>query len=136
MDHCRPERDKAALYGFSLPAGTWMFAVKVNNKEVWNKVKEGEVRGFSIEGYFVDQDFGLRGGSQNALPQLPSDPETLLALKNIVLEEMEPLGMLDNMPLFATQEEAELLGELFLDCLGSHSHNLDGVEVWMPADAS
>ena len=130
-----PERDKAALYGFSLPAGTWMLAVKVNNKEVWNKVKEGEVRGFSIEGYFVDQVISASAvDHRTPCPNCPSDPETLLALKNIVLEEMEPLGMLDNMPLFATQEEAELFGELFLDCLGSHSHNLDGVEVWMPCE--
>jgi len=33
-----------------------MGAVKVNNDEVWNDyVKTGKVRGFSIEGYFVDK---------------------------------------------------------------------------------
>jgi hypothetical protein len=29
--------------------------MKVNNDEVWNDVKEGKVKGFSIEGYFADK---------------------------------------------------------------------------------
>jgi phage head maturation protease len=47
--------DKSKLYGFSLPKGTWMISMKVNNDEVWQKVKDGDVKGFSIEGYFVDK---------------------------------------------------------------------------------
>jgi hypothetical protein len=49
------EKDKSKLYGFDLPKGTWMISVKVNNEEVWNDVKEGKVKGFSIEGYFADK---------------------------------------------------------------------------------
>ena len=47
--------DKSRKYGFDLPKGTWMISMKVNNDEVWNKVKAGEVKGFSIEGYFADK---------------------------------------------------------------------------------
>ena len=47
--------DKSVKYGFNLPNGTWMISMKVNNDEIWNKVKAGEVKGFSIEGYFVDK---------------------------------------------------------------------------------
>ena len=47
--------DKSRLYNFNLPKGTWMISMKVNNDEVWKKVKDGEVKGFSIEGYFVDK---------------------------------------------------------------------------------
>jgi len=47
--------DKSKLYGFSLPKGTWMISMKVDNDEVWNNVKEGKVKGFSIEGYFADK---------------------------------------------------------------------------------
>jgi len=50
-----PEKDKSAAYGFSLPKGTWMISMKVNNQDVWKKVKDGEVKGFSIEGYFADK---------------------------------------------------------------------------------
>jgi len=47
--------DKSRLYNFNLPKGTWMISMKVNNDDIWNKVKAGEVKGFSIEGYFVDK---------------------------------------------------------------------------------
>jgi hypothetical protein len=47
--------DKSRLYGFDLPVGTWMISMKVNNDEVWGDVKEGKVKGFSIEGYFADK---------------------------------------------------------------------------------
>jgi hypothetical protein len=49
------EHDKSKKYGFSLPIGTWMISMKVNNEEVWAKVKDGSVKGFSIEGYFADK---------------------------------------------------------------------------------
>jgi hypothetical protein len=49
------QKDKSNLYGFDLPKGTWMISMKVNNEEVWNDVKEGKVKGFSIEGYFADK---------------------------------------------------------------------------------
>ena len=32
--------------------GTWMLAAKINNDEVWQLIKEGVLRGFSIEGFF------------------------------------------------------------------------------------
>jgi hypothetical protein len=49
------QNDKSKNYGFDLPKGTWMISMKVNNDEIWNKVKLGEVKGFSIEGYFADR---------------------------------------------------------------------------------
>ena len=49
------KQDKSAKYGFSLPKGTWMISMKVNNDEVWKDVKAGKVKGFSIEGYFADK---------------------------------------------------------------------------------
>jgi len=35
--------------------GTWMISMKVDNDEVWQDVKDGKVKGFSIEGYFADK---------------------------------------------------------------------------------
>lgn len=50
------EKDKSAFYGLSMPVGTWMTAIKVDNDEIWNDyVKTGKVKGFSIEGYFADK---------------------------------------------------------------------------------
>ena len=44
--------DKSLKYGFDLPNGTWFAVMKVENDEAWQKVKNGEVKGFSIEGNF------------------------------------------------------------------------------------
>ena len=46
-------KDKSALYGLSLPVGSWVGTFKVNNDDIWNNyVKTGDVKGFSIEGMF------------------------------------------------------------------------------------
>ena len=49
------EQDKSRMYDLNVPMGTWMVSMKVNNDDVWKKVKAGEVKGFSIEGYFADK---------------------------------------------------------------------------------
>lgn len=46
-------KDKTALYNMNLPVGTWAGVFKIDNDEIWNDyVKEGKVKGFSIEGLF------------------------------------------------------------------------------------
>lgn len=50
-----PNMDKAKVYGYDVPKGTWMISMKVDNEEVWKDVKAGKVKGFSIEGYFADK---------------------------------------------------------------------------------
>lgn len=43
--------DKSRFYGLSVPKGTWMIEVKVEDTEFWNKeVKDNGKFGFSIEG--------------------------------------------------------------------------------------
>ena len=52
-----PKNDKANMYGFTdLPKGTWMVKMKVHNKDIWDKVKSGELRGFSVSGYFEEYE--------------------------------------------------------------------------------
>lgn len=42
------------LKGFEDVAdGSWFISAKVNNEDVWNKVKSGEIKGFSVEGLFT-----------------------------------------------------------------------------------
>ena len=50
------EMDKSRLYGYkNLPKGTWMVSMKIENDAIWDMVKRKEVKGYSIEGYFVDK---------------------------------------------------------------------------------
>ncbi len=48
--------DKSRKFGLDMPLGTWMVSVKVNNDLIWDEfVKTKKVKGFSIEGFFVDK---------------------------------------------------------------------------------
>jgi len=47
--------DKSTLYGYSLPVGTWMVKLSISNDEIWQKIKSGELKGLSIEGYFTNK---------------------------------------------------------------------------------
>jgi hypothetical protein len=50
-----PEHDKSTLYGYKPVVGEWFGIYKVGDGRVWNEfVKTGKVRGFSIEGFFVN----------------------------------------------------------------------------------
>jgi len=49
------DQDKSKLYGYDLPNGTWFVKMKIENDELWNKIKEGELKGLSIEGYFTNK---------------------------------------------------------------------------------
>ena len=89
------DMDKSKKYGLSLPKGTWMVSVKVNNDDIWNNyVKEGKVKGFSIEGFFADK---LNGPNESVEEDFSSDEldaiATLYELEDAMLasygEELE-----------------------------------------------
>ena len=50
-----PEMDKSKSLGFNLPESTWMVSYKINNKETWKKIKDGDLRGFSVTGNFIEK---------------------------------------------------------------------------------
>jgi hypothetical protein len=47
--------DKTALYGIEATVGSWAIGMKVDNDDVWQRIKAGEVLGFSIEGLFDEK---------------------------------------------------------------------------------
>ena len=49
------DSDKSKLYGYDLNDGTWFVKMKIENDELWERIKSGELKGLSIEGYFVDK---------------------------------------------------------------------------------
>jgi len=49
------DEDKSNKYGYNdLPVGTWFVSMKVRNDDVWKKVKNGELKGFSVSGFFEE----------------------------------------------------------------------------------
>ena len=102
------EKDKTALYGYSLPVGTWAVSMRIENDDVWERIKDGELQGLSIEGYFVDK------------------------MQTLSKEKLaEPVGEVDGLPLYEKKEDAlAAAGEL--GCDGTHEHSIDGVTYYMP----
>mgnify|MGYP003132740741 CR=1 FL=1 len=49
------EQDKSNLYGYDLSVGTWFVKMKIENEDLWQRIKAGEIKGLSIEGYFIDK---------------------------------------------------------------------------------
>lgn len=50
-------KDKANALGINVPEGTWMVGMKVNNIETWERVKAGELKGFSVESMLTLEEF-------------------------------------------------------------------------------
>ena len=74
-----PKMDKANLYGFQLKKGTWMVKMKIENDDLWQKVKSGDIKGLSIEGYFTSK-------YQEMQKKEPTNEEILKALNEIIKE--------------------------------------------------
>jgi hypothetical protein len=54
------DADKSIALGMNeLPDGTWFIGAKVEDDSVWNDIKAGKVRGFSIEGYFSEVNVSM-----------------------------------------------------------------------------
>ena len=71
------EQDKSRMYGLDVPVGSWMVSMKVENDAIWETfVKNGTVKGFSIEGYFANK-FELK----NEKP-VSSDIDVLTAIEH------------------------------------------------------
>ena len=130
------KNDKSNLYGFQdVPVGSWFVKMKIYNDEVWQEVKENKLRGYSIEGYFVDKVVEMQ--KQDILDLAEEctecqEKELLEGIKDILLNaELKPDKTLDGTPVYRDIEKAELYGELFFDCSGSHAHEIDGETFYM-----
>jgi hypothetical protein len=90
------EQDKSKLFGFNLPDGTWFVKMKIENDEIWNKIKDGELKGLSIEGYFINK-------MEKMGKQQFSNEDILEALSELIKEKTElkaekvELGLVDDL---------------------------------------
>ena len=103
-------KDKSNLYGYELPKGTWFVSMRIENDEVWQQIKSGELKGLSIEGYFVNA------------------AEKMSKVGSMVTEGKD--GEID-LPLYDNEEEALAVAKE-MGCEGVHEHTLDGKTVYMP----
>ena len=50
-----PLNDKSNALGLDYPEGTWVVSMKVQNKELWDDIKKGKYKGYSVEGFFEEK---------------------------------------------------------------------------------
>ena len=80
-----PYRDKANALGFNVPKNTWMVGMKVNNIDTWERVKSGELKGFSVESAIHLEEFNKVENNDN----MEVENETFWAkLKNVLFEAL------------------------------------------------
>jgi hypothetical protein len=77
------EQDKSNEYGFDLSIGTWFAIMKVENEEVREKIKSGEIKGISIEGEFKLNNYKM--SKENTFLSALKD---LLSIKDDVQVEL------------------------------------------------
>lgn len=113
-----PYRDKSNALGFNVPKNTWMVGVKVNNIDTWERVKTGELKGFSVESAIHLEEFNKI--ENNDIMEV--NDETFWAkLKSVLVEafkkdekveepnEIEPtnIELEEEKPVEASQEPQE-----------------------------
>lgn len=77
-------KDKSVALGLNqeLPVGTWFAGMKVNNIETWERIKSGELKGFSVESMISLEEF-----SKNENNMIQTNDEMFWdKLKNILKE--------------------------------------------------
>jgi hypothetical protein len=50
-----PEKDKQQVFGMNYPKGSWMVSMKIEDDATWQKIKEGKLNGYSVQGYFLEK---------------------------------------------------------------------------------
>ena len=60
-------KDKSNALGINVPEGTWMVSMKVNNIETWERIKSGELKGFSVESLISLEDFSKNKNDNNMI---------------------------------------------------------------------
>ena len=86
-----PYKDKANALGINVPKGTWMVGMKVNQIDVWERVKSGELKGFSVESMISLEDFSKQ--NTNNMTIETNDNMFWDKMKNILSEVFTSLSM-------------------------------------------
>ena len=75
-------KDKSNIYGYTLPKGTWFGVYDVSgNPKVWEEVKKGIFKGFSIEGLFEHKVSTIKLSLDKSIDELNDDEAEIVLSK-------------------------------------------------------
>ena len=118
------EKDKSKLYGLNVPAGSWVGTFKIDNEEMREKFKSGEVSAVSIEGIFEHMERSTPNRIEAA--QLWESFADYNLSKDILLKEVNDL----------TEEEAKELLNTIHSLLMPEELSEPSVSSTYPGEAS
>lgn len=85
--------DKSNMFGFNMPVGTWMVTAQINDIDLWQKIKRGDMTGFSIEAWLnldeITNNFNKQS-NMNKEEKMAKFVETLKQFISEFLESDEP----------------------------------------------
>lgn len=85
-------KDKSVALGLNeeLPVGTWFCGMKVNNIETWERIKSGELNGFSVESMISLEEFAK---NDNNMDIETNDMKFWTKLKDILSEVLSSVSL-------------------------------------------
>lgn len=93
-----PYKDKANALGINVPQGAWMVGMKVNQIDVWERIKAGELKGFSVESMISLEEFSKQ--NENNMNIETNDMGFWNKMKEVLAEafskkegDIEPIDM-------------------------------------------
>ena len=99
-----PYNDKSNAFGKTYEKGTWVTMMKVDNEEMWEKVKNGEIKGFSIDALLGLQEINLKSNIMNEeaknsfLSELKEDIKALFTSEKKEVEEVKEVEEIQVQP--------------------------------------
>lgn len=82
---------------FDVPAGSWIVSAKINDPVIWEKVKNGEFKGLSVEGIFSNEliEFAQQFKEEKTNESMSDLKEKLINAINNVLFDEKPEEVLE-----------------------------------------
>ncbi len=116
------------------PDGSWWGSMRVENDEVWNMVKDGTFKGFSVEGMF-GQDKTVKYPT-NLIKKIRDVVKKYKKKKNNFVSMLvdENHAIIDDRLAYSTKEKAEEIS-LSIGCEGYHTHEYEGKTWYMPCES-
>lgn len=88
---------------FDVTVGSWIVALKINDNEVWQSIKSGKLKGFSIQGLF-EEIFTEKLNKNKIVNKMSIKEQIIDALNSILFPDEKPM---DEKPMDEVIEEVK-----------------------------
>ena len=129
------KRGVKAPKGFEkVPDGSWWGSMRVEDDKIWQQVKDGTFKGFSVEGMFgQERDYELPEKVIQKIKQVIKKYRESKKNKFVSMVVSNDLAIIDDRLAYSTQQKAEEMA-INIGCKGFHTHEFEGKTWYMPCE--